>query len=192
MTELIFVTNNSHKLKEIRNLADKRIKILSLGDIGYEQDIPETADTLEGNSSLKSWFIFNLYRKNCFADDTGLEVEALNGRPGVYSARFAGVEQNPDKNIEKLLKELEGIPNRKARFRTVISLIIDGREILFEGIVKGQILLEKHGDQGFGYDPVFMPDGFDKSFAEMNLEEKNLISHRAKAIDALIHYLKSV
>jgi XTP/dITP diphosphohydrolase len=192
MTELIFVTNNSHKLKEIRNLADTRIKILSLGDIGYEKDIPETADTLEGNSSLKSWFIFNLYGKNCFADDTGLEVEALNGRPGVYSARFAGIEQDPDKNIEKLLKELEGIPNRKARFRTVISLIIDGREILFEGIVKGKILYEKHGKKGFGYDPVFLPDGFDKSFAEMNLEEKNLISHRAKAVIELINYLNTL
>jgi XTP/dITP diphosphohydrolase len=190
MIELVFATNNLHKLEEIRNLTGDGIKILSLNDIGSKDDIPETAESLEGNSSQKSWYIYNKFGKNCFADDTGLEVESLNGKPGVYSARYAGPDHDPEKNIIKLLTELQDHSNRNAQFRTVISLIIDGKETLFNGIVKGKILNERQGDKGFGYDPVFMPDGFYKSFAEMDLVEKNSISHRAKAIKDLIKFLK--
>jgi XTP/dITP diphosphohydrolase len=192
MIELVFATNNLHKLEEIRNVIADSIKILSLSDIGFNDNIPETADTIEGNASQKSWYIYHKFGKNCFADDTGLEVESLNGRPGVYSARYAGPEQDPEKNITKLLNELRDHSNHNAQFRTVISLIIDGKETLFNGIVKGKILKEKQGDNGFGYDPVFMPDGFYKSFAEMNLTEKNSISHRANAMEKLIRFLKKV
>jgi XTP/dITP diphosphohydrolase len=191
MIELIFATNNLHKLEEIRHAAADFLKILSLSDIGCSEDIPETSDTLEGNASQKSWYIFNKYGKSCFADDTGLEVEALKGKPGVYSARYAGPEHDPGKNMTRLLNELRDYSNRQAQFRTVISLILKGKEYFFEGIVKGKILSEKQGERGFGYDPVFMPDGFDKSFAEMDLKEKNLISHRAKAMEAMIRFLKS-
>lgn len=192
MDELVFATNNLHKFEEIRNITGDTVKILSLSEIGCNEDIPETANTLEGNASQKSRYIFNKYGKNCFADDTGLEVEALNGKPGVYSARYAGPEHDPEKNIVKLLAELKDYSNRKAQFRTVISLILNGKEFFFEGIVKGKILHEKQGDNGFGYDPVFMPDGFNKSFAEMDLVEKNSISHRAKAMEKLVHFLKNL
>jgi XTP/dITP diphosphohydrolase len=192
MIELVFATNNLHKLEEISKIVGEKFTILSLNEIGCNEEIPETADTLEGNASQKSRYIFNKFGKNCFADDTGLEVEALNGKPGVYSARYAGLQNDPEKNIVKLLAELKDYSNRKAQFRTVISLILNGKEFFFEGIVKGKILLEKQGDNGFGYDPVFMPDGFDKSFAEMDLDEKNSISHRAKAMGTLIRFLKNL
>jgi XTP/dITP diphosphohydrolase len=192
MIELVFATNNQHKLEEIRNVTVNTVKILSLNEIGCYEEIPETAETLEGNASQKSWYIFNKYGKNCFADDTGLEVESLNGRPGVFSARYSGPEQDPEKNIVKLLAELKNHSNRQAQFRTVISLIINGKEFHFEGVVKGKILFNTQGNKGFGYDPVFMPEGFSNSFAEMNLEEKNKISHRAKAMNALIRFLKTI
>ena len=192
MVELVFATNNLHKFEEIRNITCDTVKILSLNEIGCNEDIPETASTLEGNASQKSRYIFSKFGKNCFADDTGLEVEALNGKPGVYSARYAGPEHDPEKNIVKLLAELKSYSNRKAQFRTVISLILNGKEFFFEGIVKGMILHEKQGDHGFGYDPVFMPDGFYKSFAEMDLVEKNSISHRAKAMETLVRFLKNL
>ncbi len=190
MKELVFVTNNPHKLKEIREITGDRFRILSLADIGFHEEIEENADTIEGNASLKSWYIWNNFRKDCFADDTGLEVSALGGNPGVKSARYAGEECNPENNIRKLLKELEGTNHRKARFKTVISLIISGEEVQFEGTVEGSILEEKQGNDGFGYDPVFLPDGFHKSFAEMAPEEKNRISHRGRATQKLIDHLK--
>lgn len=192
MIELVFATNNQHKLNEIRNLSGDNIRVLSLSDIGSINDIPETASTLEGNASLKSWFIYNKYGMNCFADDTGLEVDSLNGKPGVYSARYAGPDQNPEKNIIKLLDELKTHTNRKARFRTVISLIIEGKEYFFQGIVNGTILNEREGTKGFGYDPVFRPDGYKLSFAQMNLHEKNQISHRGKAVQELFNFLKKL
>lgn len=189
MKELVFVTNNQHKLREINEIAGGKFKILSLADIGFTDEIEETAETIPGNASLKAWHIFEKYGKDCFADDTGLEIDALGGRPGVKSARYAGEECNPENNIKKVLREMEGLTNRTARFRTVISLIMDGRETLFEGTVEGVILPEKRGREGFGYDPVFLPEGYDKSFAEMSAEEKNRISHRGRATQKLISFL---
>ncbi len=189
MMELVFATNNSHKLSEIRKLVGDDFKILSLIEIGCQEDIPEEAETLEGNASQKAWFVYNKYGKNCFADDTGLEVESLEGRPGVYSARYAGPEHNPENNIVKLLAELKNHTNRKAQFRTVISLILNEEEFFFEGTVKGRISYEKQGVEGFGYDPVFIPEGYDRSFAQMSLEEKNLISHRGRATRELSRFL---
>lgn len=191
MNELIFATNNLHKLEEIRSAAGQGISILSLSDMGCFDDIPETAPTLEGNASLKSTFVYKRYQKNCFADDTGLEVEALNGKPGVHSARYAGPGHDHEKNMDKLLRELQGVTNRKARFRTVFSLIFDGREFLFEGIVNGWISDVKQGDHGFGYDPIFIPEGFQKTFALMDLTEKNQISHRARALRKLLIFLQN-
>lgn len=190
--ELVFATNNAHKLVEVRNSVGNRFTILSLAEIGCFDDIPETADTLEGNSSIKSKYIYDKYGVDCFADDTGLEVEHLGGKPGVWSARYAGDEHNHEKNIQKLLREMEGASNRKAQFRTVISLIINRTEFLFEGVVIGTILNEKHGDKGFGYDPVFQPDGFSSSFAEMDLEAKNKISHRGLAVRKLAAFLETL
>lgn len=187
--ELVFATNNKHKLEEIQALLGNSIKLLSLKDIECEEEIPEDFQTLEENASQKAWHIYNKYKKNCFADDTGLEVDFLNGKPGVFSARYAGEDKNPQANIDKVLKELNGTNNRKAHFRTVISLIIDGNELQFEGIVNGSIMHERHGSSGFGYDPVFLPDGYSLSFAQMNLTEKNKISHRAMAINKLVEYL---
>jgi XTP/dITP diphosphohydrolase len=189
---LVFATNNAHKLIEVRNAVGNRFSILSLADIGCFVDIPETADTLEGNASIKSKHIYDRYGVDCFADDTGLEVEHLGGKPGVWSARYAGDEHNHEKNIEKLLREMAGATNRKAQFRTVISLIINGTEFLFEGVASGTILNEKHGDRGFGYDPVFQPDGFSSSFAEMDLEAKNKISHRGLAVGKLAAFLETL
>ncbi len=189
--KLVFATNNAHKLEEVSAIL--KAEILSLNDIGCHADIPETADTLEGNASLKSAFIYNNYHTDCFADDTGLEVEALNGAPGVYSARYAGGEgHDSEANMRKLLHELEGKENRKAQFRTVISLILDGKEYQFEGIVKGEILHERRGEAGFGYDPIFRPEGYDRSFAELGNEVKNRISHRARAVAKLSEFLKTV
>ena len=188
--ELIFATNNPHKLSEVQHLLGKKFLLLSLKDIHLEEEIPEDYDTLEQNALQKARYIFDKTRKNCFADDTGLEVDALNGRPGVYSARYAGEGKNPKDNIKKLLKELDGVANRKARFRTVVALIINNQEYLFEGIVNGQIIESERGTDGFGYDPVFLPDGFSLTFAEMMLDQKNLISHRARAIGQLVDFLK--
>lgn len=187
--KLVFATNNAHKLEEIRAILGDKMEILSLADINCHADIPETANTLEGNAHLKSEYVYDHYGLDCFADDTGLEVEALDGAPGVYSARYAGDGHDSQANMQKLLKEMEEKNNRKAQFRTVISLIEKGEEKLFEGIVRGKITQEKRGNSGFGYDPVFQPEGFDVTFAEMGSEVKNKISHRAKAVEALCNYL---
>ena len=187
---LVFVTNNAHKLEEIRTILGERIEILSLSDIGWHADIPETADTLEGNARQKSRYVYEHYGLDCFADDTGLEVESLGGAPGVYSARYAGGQGHDSQaNMNKLLKEMEEKNNRKAQFRTIISLIEKGEERQFEGIVKGQITKEKRGESGFGYDPIFQPDGYDTTFAELGSDIKNRISHRARAVAALCDYL---
>lgn len=190
MRKLVFATNNAHKLEEIRAILGDKVEVLSLKDIQCDVDIPETADTLEGNAVLKAEYIYRHYGLDCFADDTGLEVEALNGAPGVYSARYAGGEgHDSEANMRKLLAEMEGKTNRKAQFRTAICLIEGGAEHLFEGVVKGEIIEEKRGASGFGYDPVFMPEGYTETFAEMGSEEKNRISHRACAVQALCAYL---
>lgn len=190
--KLVFATNNEHKLLEVNRMLGTQFEIIGLQDIGCYEDIPETADTLEGNATMKSRYIYEKYGVNCFADDTGLEVEALNMQPGVYSARYAGHQRNSEDNMKKLLFELKKIKNRKARFRTVISLIIDGNEHKFEGIVDGEILNIKKGDEGFGYDPIFQPQGHSLSFAEMNINEKNKISHRGRAVAKLVEYLKNL
>lgn len=190
MRKLVFATNNAHKLEEIRAILGEKVEILSLKDIHCDTDIPETADTLEGNAALKAEFIYKHYGLDCFADDTGLEVEALGGAPGVYSARYAGGEgHDSEANMKKLLKELSGETNRKAQFRTAICLIEGGEEHLFEGVVKGEIIEEKRGNSGFGYDPVFVPEGFSQTFAELGAEIKNQISHRARAVQCLCEYL---
>lgn len=189
--KLVFATNNAHKLEEVTAILGEHIELLSLNDIDCHTDIPETADTLEGNARLKSSFIFENYGMDCFADDTGLEVEALNGAPGVYSARYAGGEGHDSQaNMRKLLHDLEGVENRKAQFRTAISLILGGKEYLFEGVVKGEIIKEKRGDSGFGYDPIFQPEGYDKTFAELGNDIKNTISHRARAVQKLCEFLQ--
>jgi XTP/dITP diphosphohydrolase len=190
MRELIFATNNLHKLNEVQSLIGNIFLLKSLGQIGCTDDIPETAPTLEGNALLKAQYVFETYGKNCFADDTGLEIDALQGRPGIFSARYATDGHDFEANIDKVLNELAGIKNRKARFRTVIALILDGTVHYFEGIVNGEIISERRGSKGFGYDPVFLPDGYFATFAEMPLSEKNIISHRARAISKLVDFLK--
>lgn len=190
--KLVFATNNEHKLIEIREMLGDRFELVSLSDIGCDEDIPETRATLEGNASQKAHYIFEKYGLNCFADDTGLEVEALGMAPGVYSARYAGPQRNSSDNIKRLLSDLDKINNRKARFRTVISLLINGNETLFEGIVDGEILRETRGEMGFGYDPVFQPEGYSVSFAEMALADKNEISHRGRAFTKLINFLNNL
>lgn len=190
--DLVFATNNQHKLKELQAILGNEFRLLSLKDIGCDEDIPEEQPTLEGNASQKSFYIFDKYGYNCFADDTGLEIEALNGEPGVYSARYAGEEKSAEANMKKVLEKMAKINQRNARFRTVISLIINGEEKLFEGIVNGEILKEKRGNSGFGYDPVFLPEGKKLSFAEMDLAEKNKISHRGRAVQKLVEYLKTI
>lgn len=187
---LVFATNNAHKLEEIRAILGNSIEILSLADIHCHADIPETADTLEGNARQKSRYVYEHYGLDCFADDTGLEVESLGGAPGVYSARYAdGQGHDSQANMNKLLKEMEEKNDRKAQFRTIISLIEKGEERQFEGIVKGQITREKRGKSGFGYDPIFQPDGYETTFAELGSDIKNRISHRARAVAALCDYL---
>ncbi len=188
--KLVFATNNRHKLSELQSILGDSVELLSLEDIGCKEDIPETEPTLEGNASLKAFHVFRNYGYNCFADDTGLEVETLNGGPGVFSARYAGEAKDAGANMDKLLRELLGKENRKARFRTVISLVIDGKEKLFEGTVDGIILKEKRGTQGFGYDPLFVPEGRTRTFAEMDMNEKNEVSHRARAVQKLVDWLK--
>ncbi len=192
MIKLIFATHNQHKLKEVQALLPTTIQLLSLTNINCTQEIPETASTLEGNSKLKADYITKNYGYDCFADDTGLEVEALNGEPGVYSARYAGLDYNAEANMQKLLANLKNNTNRKAQFRTVIALNLNGKQYLFEGICKGEVLTQKQGEQGFGYDPIFKPEGFEKSFAEMTLEEKSGISHRGRAVGELVSFLSSL
>lgn len=190
MKELVFATNNRHKADEVEAMLDGMIAVRTLKDIGCTVDIPETADTLEGNASMKSSYVVEHFKMNCFADDTGLEVEALNGEPGVYSARYAGSQKDSHDNMQLLLQNLEGESNRKAQFRTVISLVIDGKEQLFEGIAEGEIIKEATGDEGFGYDPIFRPKGYEKTFAQMSKEEKNAISHRGQAVRKLVDFLR--
>jgi XTP/dITP diphosphohydrolase len=188
--KLVFATNNLNKLKEVQEMLSNSIEILSLNDISCFDEVDETETTLEGNAKLKADYITHNFGYNCFADDTGLEVESLDGKPGVYSARFAGEPANAENNMQKLLTDLEFKENRKAQFRTAICLNLDGKQFFFEGICKGDILKEKQGDKGFGYDPIFKPEGFSKSFAIMNSKEKNTISHRGVAIQKLIEFLK--
>jgi XTP/dITP diphosphohydrolase len=189
--ELVFATHNPNKLKEVQILFPKEIKLLSLEDIGCMDEIPETANDLEGNATLKANFVTKNYGYPCFADDTGLLVDALDGAPGVYSARYAGEEKNADDNMDKLLLQLNGKTNRKAHFKTVIALNINNGQFLFKGIVEGEITTQKKGGQGFGYDPIFRPKGYDKTFAEIPILLKNKISHRAKAIEELLAFFKS-
>lgn len=189
--EIVFATNNMHKHKEVSKILSSDFKLLTLKDIGCKEDIPEEKPTLEGNALDKAKYIYEKFNCNVFADDTGLEVDALEGMPGVFSARYAGEHKNSDDNINKLLAELEGVEKRNARFRTVIALIIDGKEFLFQGIVNGKIINERKGQEGFGYDPIFVPDGYTETFAELPLETKNKISHRAKATFYLISFLNS-
>lgn len=192
MQRLVFATNNVHKLEEVRFiLRAAGIEILSLADIGCHEDIPETADTLSGNALQKAGFVHQRYSCDCFADDTGLEVDALNGAPGVYSARYAGEGKSFDDNINKLLFELRNHNNRRARFKTVIALILQGKEYLFEGSVEGSILSVRKGSSGFGYDPVFLPSGHSRTFAEMSAQEKNALSHRFIATDELRKFLEN-
>lgn len=188
---LVFATNNAHKLDEVRSILGSRFTVKSLKEIGCEADIPETADTLEGNALMKARFLYEKYGVDCFADDTGLEVTALGGAPGVHTARYAG-NHDSEANMKKLLNELEKKCDRSAQFRTVIALIIEGKEFLFEGIVKGTIAKEKAGDGGFGYDPIFIPDGFTQTFSQMGNDSKNHISHRALAVEKLFNYLNSI
>lgn len=188
--KLVFATNNKNKLKEVQAMLTN-FEIVSLAEINCFDDIPETAETLEGNAILKANFITAKYGLNCFADDTGLEVDALNNEPGVYSARYAGEDNNAEKNMNKLLGNLGENFNRKAQFKTAVALNIHGKQYIFEGICKGTILKEKRGDKGFGYDPIFMPAGFNTSFAEMNINQKGSISHRGQAIEKLVNFLKN-
>lgn len=189
--DLVFATNNVHKLEEIRAMLGDKVNILSLADIDCQVDIPETADTLEGNARIKAEYVFKTYGVDCFADDTGLEVEALHGAPGVHSARYAGNQHDSVANRQKLLADLSGESNRTARFRTVIVLILKGREYLFDGTVYGQITTSEKGTEGFGYDSVFVPAGYNQTFAELPAGQKNKISHRAKAVEKLVHFLTS-
>jgi len=191
MKKIVFATTNKNKLKEVREILGDNFEIISLKDIDFHEDIPETGDTLEENASQKSHHIFDRFNIDCFADDTGLEVDALDGAPGVYSARYSGENATYDENVNKLLSELKGVAERSARFRTVISLLIDGKEYFFEGAVEGFIIDHKLGSGGFGYDPVFVPDGYSQTFSEMEPEIKNSISHRGKAIEKLANFLKT-
>ena len=190
--ELIFATHNKNKVIEVKSLINQNINLLNLSDINFTDDINETATTLEGNALLKAQTIFKKTKLNCFADDSGLLVDALNGEPGVYSARYAGEKKNDKENIIKVLRNLNGIENRKAQFKTVLALIINGNEYLFEGIMLGKITHEKMGTNGFGYDPIFMPHGYSKTFAELTLEEKSKISHRALALNKMIKFINSI
>ncbi len=187
--KLIFATHNRNKAFEIKKLLTQEFDILTLDDINFHDEIPENEQTIEGNSAFKAKFIFNEIELNCFADDTGLEIEALKGRPGVHSARYAGEEKNPDANMNLVLTELAGLENRNARFKTVITLIMEGEQHIFEGIVNGRIIHEKRGEKGFGYDPIFIPENEIRTFAEMDLEEKNKFSHRARALEKMIAFL---
>ena len=190
--KLVFASNNKNKIQEIQALVPNIIQIVSLEDIGCFEDIPETADTIEGNAILKANYVTEKYGYDCFADDTGLEVDALNGAPGVYSARYAGEQKDANDNMDKLLSELKDKSNRKANFKTVIALNLNGKQNLFTGIINGKIINEKIGTNGFGYDPIFVADGFDKTFAELSMEEKSTISHRGIAVKELILFLQKL
>ena len=190
--KLVFASNNKNKIQEIQALVPKTIQIVSLEDIGCTEDIPETADTIEGNAILKANYVTEKYGFDCFADDTGLEVDALNGAPGVYSARYAGEQKDANDNMDKLLSELKDESNRKANFKTVIALNLNGKQNLFTGIINGKIIEEKIGTNGFGYDPIFVADGYEKTFAELSMEEKSTISHRGIAVKELILFLQKL
>ena len=190
--KIVFATNNPNKLKEIQSLIPKEIEIISLKEIGCNEDIPETGDTLEANAFQKAHYIKDNFNYDCFADDTGLEIDELNGHPGVYSARYAGPERNANANMNKVLNELKGKKNRKAQFRTAIALILKGEEHLFEGKVEGYISKDKQGNEGFGYDPIFIPENNIRSFAQMSMQEKGAISHRGRAVKKLVAYLKNL
>lgn len=189
--KLVFATNNQYKLEEIRQKLGNLCQLVSLKDLRFVQELPETHETLLENAAEKAFFIYHKYRLNCFADDTGLEIEALSGEPGVYSARYAGDNCNFNDNMNKVLEKMKNLKNRNARFRTIIALVEEGQLITFEGNIEGEILKRKSGIQGFGYDPIFRPSGYDLSFAEMSIFEKNLISHRALAVNKLVEYLKN-
>jgi XTP/dITP diphosphohydrolase len=189
--KFVFATNNPHKLEEARAILGDKIDIISLADIHCFDEIPETADTLEGNALIKAKYIFDHYQMNCFADDTGLEIQALNNEPGVYSARYAGLDKDPEANMNKVLTKMQGIADRSAQFRTVIALILNNKEYTFDGIIKGKITINKQGNSGFGYDPIFCPSNYSKTFAEMPAEEKNKISHRALALSKLNEFIKT-
>ena len=188
--QLVFATNNQNKVNEIKSLLGEGIEIVSLKDIGCNEELPETQETLEGNALQKARYVADNYNVNCFADDTGLEIESLNGVPGVYSARYAGVECKAEDNMTKVLAELDGKENRLAKFRTIVALILNDEEHSFEGQVDGSITRSKSGSDGFGYDPIFQPNGFDITFSEMSMAEKNAISHRGKAVAKLVAFLK--
>jgi XTP/dITP diphosphohydrolase len=188
--KILFATANQHKVDEVQRLLGSAFEVVTPAQIGYADDIPETGDTLEKNARQKARFIFEKCGQPCFADDTGLEIEMLNGAPGVYSARYAGDGKDAQANMQRVLKELHGVTNRAARFRCVIVLIVDDREYVFEGRIEGEILTEKHGTQGFGYDPIFRPQGYPYTFAEMPVEEKNRLSHRGKAVEQLVAFLQ--
>lgn len=190
--KLVFASNNANKIKEIQQLVPPSIHIVSLTDIGCTEEIPETADTIEGNAILKANYITEKYGFSCFADDSGLEVDVLNGEPGVYSARYAGEPKNDDNNLNKLLLNLKNKTNKKANFKTVICLNINGEQHLFTGIINGKIIDEKIGTNGFGYDPIFVADGYNKTFAELTMEEKSAISHRGKAVKQLVDFCKNL
>lgn len=190
--KIVFATNNLHKVKEVQEMLPESIELLTLSQVNINEDIPEDFPTLEGNALQKARYIFEKYGYSCFADDTGLEIESLNNEPGVYSARYAGEQKSSEDNIDKVLTNLGSNNNRKACFRTVIALILDGKETLFEGRVNGDILTERHGTDGFGYDPIFKPSGFNESFAEMSLEAKNAISHRGRAVAKLVDFLSKL
>jgi XTP/dITP diphosphohydrolase len=192
MIKLCFATNNHHKVEEVRQALNGKIELLTLAEIDCFEELPETMPTLEGNSLQKATFVFNRYAMPCFADDTGLEVEALNGEPGVYSARYAGPQKNSEDNVQRLLEKLSDQSNRQARFRTIFSLVgLEKNPVIFEGVVNGSIAREKKGSSGFGYDPVFIPEGYHITFAEMDLAQKNSISHRAIATQKLVNFLKA-
>jgi XTP/dITP diphosphohydrolase len=190
MKELIFATHNQHKSKEIKNITQAIVNVLDLEDIAFYTDIPENGDTLKANAFEKASFVFNKIGKPVFADDTGLEVDALMGKPGVHSARYAGEPKSDRANLEKLIREMDGVQDRSARFRTVICYMYENEVLFFEGVVNGEIIQEKRGLEGFGYDPVFIPDGYDKTFAEIDLAIKNQISHRGKAFQKFVGFLK--
>lgn len=191
LAKIVFATHNQHKANELQAMLEGKYEILTLTDIGCHEEIPEVADTLEGNAAIKARYVANSYQVDCFADDTGLEVSALNGAPGVHTARYAGDTKDPASNMNKLLDALSIETNRKAQFRTVICLIQNDREVQFEGVAKGEIAMQKSGNEGFGYDPIFIPEGFECTFADMTQAEKNAISHRGQAVEKLIHYLQT-
>ena len=192
MKKLVFATNNKNKVNEVRAILPSGFKLFSLKDISCEEELPENQDTLEGNALEKANYLYDNYGYNCFSEDTGLEIKSLNNAPGVYSARYAGLQRSSEDNINKVLNDLKGVKDRRARFRTVVALIMDGKRQLFEGVVEGEILNEREGVNGFGYDPIFKPDGYDHSFGLLDKKVKLEISHRTRAVSSLLNYLNSL